>query len=481
MRFIPFVINKGVVLTLVSFALASNCSAQFEKRYVPRQTHSELSRELIYKLEAQFEVEAAGMPDDRQVRQINFDRRNAFMEKVIGRSFIKDDSLETYVGNVLNRLVERSNFSSSYRRVLVLSSPHVNAVCYGQGIYAVTVGLLARLENEDQLAFILAHELAHDELGHLRTRIIQEADLELQQRARKHAIEIFTGRIDYHEVEAFRSVVYTYTRDSRKNELAADSMALSILRNAGYDEKGSASALRILEAPQSPKYEPGPEFFAPLHSTDYPFQDYWLKDRLSVFSKKEKGQTFLYSADSLETHPSIVKRKELVFASLKGIPGQGGNWSAPYVETLSEVAAFETVESAYKQREYDLALYHALQLHSRYPGNAYLISRIAKILIDVREAKASRALDVLVPKYMINHSEDLKVINSLLYNLTENEVGEIAFHMMSKNEYFDQQDPSHHYLLWKTCQVTGRKTIATKVARSYKERFRSGIGSFRYH
>src|SRR5690606_33802684 len=210
-------------------------------------------------------------------------------------------------------------------------------------------------------------------------------------------------------------------------EMSADSMALSILRDAGYDEKRSASALRILEAPQSPKYPLGPEFFAPLHSAEYPFQDYWLKSRLSVFSKKEKGQTFLYSADSLETHPSIIRRQELVWASLKGIQGEGGNLPAKYVNSVSELAAFETVESAYNQREYDLALYHALQLYSRYPGNSYLISRIGKILIDVQEAKAANALDVLVPKYMINHSEELKVINSLLYNLTEKEVGEIAF------------------------------------------------------
>lgn len=481
MRFIPFEIKGGVVCTLISIAVATQCYAQFEKRYTPRQAHSELSRELIYKLEAQFEVEAAGMPNDRQVRQINYDRRSAFMAKVIGRSFIKDDSLESYVGNVLNRLVDRGKLSPSFRRVLVLSSPHVNAVCYGQGIYAVTVGLLARMENEDQLAFILAHELAHDELGHLRTRIMQEADLELQQRARKHAIKVFTGRIDYHEVEAFRDVVYTYTRDSRKNELAADSMALGILRNAGYDEKRSASALRILEAPQSPKYPLGPEFFAPLHSPEYPFQDYWLRDRLSVFSKKDKGQTFLYSADSLETHPSIIKRRELVFASLKGVQGEGGNLSESYVESVGELAAFETVESAFKQREYDLALYHALQLHSRYPGNSYLISRIAKILIDVREAKAANALDVLVPRYIHNHSEELKVINSLLYNLTEKEAGEIAFHLLSDKRNFNQEDPDHYYLLWKVSQATDRKEIASKIARNYKDRFGSGIGSYRYH
>ena len=119
------------------------------------------------------------MPGSREIREINFERRTNFMEKVMSGAFIKDDSLEKYVDNVLHRIIEGNTLGSYPRRTLILSSPNVNAVCYGQGIYAVTVSLLGRVENEDQLAFILAHEIAHDELGHIRTRIVQEADLDL--------------------------------------------------------------------------------------------------------------------------------------------------------------------------------------------------------------------------------------------------------------------------------------------------------------
>src|SRR5688500_6468565 len=175
---------RHAMFTTVLVLLCFSSDAQLKYQYHPRQTHSELSKDLIQQLEFQFEEEDKNMPTDRVVRRINFERRMAFMEKVLDGAFIKDDSLENYVGNVLNNIIAYNTLQAYPRRALILSSPHVNAVCYGQGIYAVTIRLLRRIENENQFAFILAHELAHDELGHIRARIVQEADLDLEEKAR---------------------------------------------------------------------------------------------------------------------------------------------------------------------------------------------------------------------------------------------------------------------------------------------------------
>jgi hypothetical protein len=139
------------MFTTVLVLLCFISEAQLRYQYHPRQTHSELSEDLIHQLEFQFEQEDKSMPSDRVVRRINYERRMSFMEKVLDGAFIKDDSLENYVGNVLNNIVESNTLQAYPRRALILSSPHVNAVCYGQGIYAVTIGGLGRIENEHQL------------------------------------------------------------------------------------------------------------------------------------------------------------------------------------------------------------------------------------------------------------------------------------------------------------------------------------------
>jgi len=477
----PMSLFRYSVLTTVLVLLHIVSNGQLKHNYHPRQLHSELSRDLIDGLVVQFNEENKNMPRDRAVRQVNFDRRMFFMDKVFQGGFIKDDSLENYVTNVLTRLVDNNSMQPFTRRVLVLSSPHVNAVCYGQGIYAVTVSLLSRIENENQLAFILAHELAHDEFGDVRNRIVQEANLELEDRAREQTFKVMSGRIDTKEIENFRKLIYAHCAHSRQNEIRADSMAVVFMRNAKYDEHEAFSALTILQSSQSPKREIGPALFLPFHSVNHPFQDYWLNDRLTVYSKKYMS-TFLYSADSIESHPSIVVRKKILSTYLvdQRTP-KAETQPLMFANAIAEIAAFETVESAYKNKEYDLAIYYALQLYNRYPQNAYIVSRISKMLSDLYEAKNSGKFGKYVAKYTPNHGEELKLINSLLYNLSQKELGEITFNFLNSNSNFSANEQGHYYLLWKISSLTKRNDFVAKLSDGYRAKFGAGINSYEYH
>jgi predicted Zn-dependent protease len=51
-------------------------------------------------------------------------------------------------------------------RVGIMDDPHINAASAGGGQFYVTTGLLQKA-NDEQLAGVLAHELAHDDLGHV--------------------------------------------------------------------------------------------------------------------------------------------------------------------------------------------------------------------------------------------------------------------------------------------------------------------------
>jgi predicted Zn-dependent protease len=51
-------------------------------------------------------------------------------------------------------------------KVAILDDPNINAASAGGGEFQVTTGLLQKA-NDVQLAGVLAHELAHDDLGHV--------------------------------------------------------------------------------------------------------------------------------------------------------------------------------------------------------------------------------------------------------------------------------------------------------------------------
>ncbi len=51
-------------------------------------------------------------------------------------------------------------------KVGLMDDPHINAANAGNGEFYVTTGLLAKA-NDDQLQAVLAHEIAHDDMGHV--------------------------------------------------------------------------------------------------------------------------------------------------------------------------------------------------------------------------------------------------------------------------------------------------------------------------
>src|SRR5688500_12571112 len=216
--FLKITVGILVILLAPSFS-----QAQLALNYIPRERHSFLSTELINRLTYSLDEEDRMMNGSKEVHKINISRKSFFLGKVRDGAFIKDDSLESYVNNVLNKVVTDNSLDPYPRRVLILASPHVNAICFGKGIYAVTISLLARIENENQLAFILAHEIAHDELGHISRRIAQEAEMDLAEKTQDQLTKIISDKIILEDIIEFRNLVYGVSKFSRKNEMRADS------------------------------------------------------------------------------------------------------------------------------------------------------------------------------------------------------------------------------------------------------------------
>jgi Zn-dependent protease with chaperone function len=76
------------------------------------------------------------------------------------------DTVTNYVNRVADNVLAGQPELRSKLRFYCLKSSEVNAFTTNQGVIFVTLGLIAQLENEAQLAFILSHEIAHYERHH---------------------------------------------------------------------------------------------------------------------------------------------------------------------------------------------------------------------------------------------------------------------------------------------------------------------------
>jgi predicted Zn-dependent protease len=118
--------------------------------------------------------------------------------------------------------------SPSQVKVGIMDDPHINAANAGSGEFYVTTGLLEKA-NDDQMRGVLAHELAHEDLGHVAKAQRLGAGLQIgavlldQILPGSGAITPIAGEL----------ISRSY---SRKEEYAADRHGAEILERAGYSK-----------------------------------------------------------------------------------------------------------------------------------------------------------------------------------------------------------------------------------------------------
>lgn len=90
-------------------------------------------------------------------------------QKVIDNSGLiyEDRELEVYLNEIAKRIQPPEIFDHIPFKVKVIVNPHLNAFGYPNGTIYVHTGMLARMENEAQLATLLAHEMTHSTHRHV--------------------------------------------------------------------------------------------------------------------------------------------------------------------------------------------------------------------------------------------------------------------------------------------------------------------------
>lgn len=114
-------------------------------------------------------------------------------------------------------------------RVAVMDDPHVNAASAGAGEFYVTTGLLEKA-NDEELRGVLAHEIAHDDLGHVATAQALGAGVGIGVIVLD---QIFPGS---GQITPIAGALITRGY-SRQEEYEADGHGVELLRRTGYSKE----------------------------------------------------------------------------------------------------------------------------------------------------------------------------------------------------------------------------------------------------
>ena len=232
--------------------------------------------------------------DKRKIRKVkdNFYLTSNFAidQLLLSGKVLYNDPVGKYVNAVASNILNEYPELDKKVEIYVVKSTEVNAFATQGGVIFVTLGLLSRLENEAQLAFILAHEIAHVKKNHVMNSAIEDN-------------YISRGKDDYRGL-SIEDRLLARSNFSKNNELEADSVGLELLRHTKYDFSQINSAFTVLEYSHTPfiNEEFDTDFF---NSDAFTIPDSLFLDTVTTIARES-------ASDSLGTHPDIDKRKEQI-------------------------------------------------------------------------------------------------------------------------------------------------------------------------
>jgi hypothetical protein len=223
-----------------------------------------------------------------------------FAESIEKQSGLDSDPVRNNRVNIIGQKIISSNTIGNKYDFAVLSSHDFNACAIYGGHVRVNEGLLHDTTNNDaEAAFAIAHEIAHNELGHTKETV---KTFRITYTAQLIGITKKTPELLLAAVNAVMA------KKSREHESAADYRALELMAKAGYKTTGAIAMARRIEAEHT-------------------------------LAQKRSGNTSLISQrfnGIFDTHPEPAKRAEMAEDFL---------FTQQYGSTFKQVAGAETASN----------------------------------------------------------------------------------------------------------------------------------------
>ncbi len=168
---------------------------------------------------------------------------------------IEDPAVVNYVNKIGNRIVARLDEPLFRYRFYVINTHTYNAFAIPAGYIFINSGLLMAMDNEEELAGILGHEIAHVNARHISEKIDRSKKIGWARLAGMAAGVLMgvagggdaAGAVMSGSQAAAQTAELSY---SRENEIQADQLGLIYLEDAGYRGDGLLKILKTMRAKQ---------------------------------------------------------------------------------------------------------------------------------------------------------------------------------------------------------------------------------------
>ncbi|MFH0893868.1 MAG: M48 family metallopeptidase [Bacteroidota bacterium] len=337
------------------------------KNYKPLKSEGAIPNDFISSFSKKYEEGKTQIVDEKK-RSI----RKSKDEFLVSSSFYLNELLRSgkvlfgdpvtnYVNDVADVLLKDFPELREQLRFYTTKSPQVNAFSTDQGIIFVNLGLIAQVENEAQLAYVIAHEIIH---------FVKKHNMELY---------VFTDKLERKSNVGKRTnyegLMLNKSFRSKESEFESDREGLtSYFLKTGYSLKSVNSAFDVLLYSYLP-FDEVPFEKSFFETSFFHFPANYILDSLSAVDAEK------YLNEESATHPSIYKRRETMLGLINEQKKDAGKefiLSESRFREVQNLARFESVRLKIIDMKYISALYDCFLLLKTFPDNRFLeISKAA--------------------------------------------------------------------------------------------------------
>lgn len=411
----------------------------------------------------------------KYIKEIYKERFDYIKSCFEANAIVSDPEAVAYLQQITNEILQHNpSLQALQPRFLLYKAWWPNASSLGEGTILVNIGMIYKVRNEAQLAFILCHELAHLYKNHSEDAIQQYVhtyyDKDFQKELKRISKQEYEKNKKLKELE--KSIRFSDHRHSREKETEADATAVEFLKNTRYRLSEALSGLAMLDSIDNDKYNVEPALKQYFNAAAFPFKAAWTKEEESFFGGA-KITIDEKIKDSLKTHPDCQKRvlniTETVNRNNK--PGTVENLDATAFTTWQRRYDFEVIAFAYDRGFISLAMYGALQTLSQYPDDPWLLALIGNAWHDLyvaqKKHELSKYIDLPSP-YQEKKYNDFLVF---LQNLSLSDIAQINYHFLEgkKEKGLPQED--YVYALIRSKEDAAKPTEKDQWIQYYQTHF----------
>ena len=349
---------------------------------------------------------------------------------------VDDPLISAYFEDMGYRLASHSDRPDKAFHFVVLNQDVVNAFAAPGGVIALYSGLILAADDENEVAGVLAHEIAHVTQLHLYRALENQQAMTIPIMLAMLALavagggdgEAITGALMTGQAAAAQTAI-NYTR---QNEYEADRIGISTLSRAGYDPTGMAeffekmgrisrsmgkgppeflrthpvSVSRIAEAENRAANMPEPE---PSDGRTF----YLIQARLRVAAAKTPDIALEWfdhraqRADISEAELDAIDYGRAIALQRKGQYAEARRMLAHLNERYPHIAIeLQLAELDFDAGDQDAALDRLAGLYHTFPGNHAIARHYAEALLKERDAEKAETAAVVLRQQLRDHSDD---------------------------------------------------------------------------